>query len=229
MRAEVLRAAPPTFQLVFADSCDAAHQAEAACDADFLLAGFASIDAALVARRTRLTTVHKWGIGIDSIDLNVLRARGIALAITAGGNAGPVAELALALMLSVYRRLPYVQRTLREGRWVTSEMRETGLQVSKKTIGLPGFGHIARALARRLSGFDAGIFYFDPKRAKPAVEASLKVEYQSTEKILRSSDIVSLHMPLHPSTTKIINVGFLAKIKDGAVLINTARGGIVDG
>lgn len=228
VRAEVQRVAPPDFELVFADSYDARHQGELARNADFVVAGFASVDATLVQKAGQLKMVHKWGIGIDAIDLAALRSRGVALAITAGGNAGPVAELALALMLSVYRRLPYVQRTLREGRWVTSEMRETCLQVSGKTIGLLGFGHIARALARRLSGFDVRLLYFDPRRAEAAVESELKAEFRTLEEVLDSSDIVSLHLPLTAATRRMVNAQFIVKMKDGAVLINTARGGIVD-
>ena len=228
VRDEVRRVAPPNFKLVFADSYDPDHQGSLVSDADFIVPGFASVDAALLQKAPRLKMVHKWGIGIDAIDQAALRNRGIGLAITSGGNAGPVAELALALMLSVYRRLPYVQRTLREGLWVTSEMRESCLQVSGKTIGLVGFGHIARALAKRLSGFDVRILYFDPQRADPSVESALKAEFRTMDSVLSESDILSLHLPLNAATNHMVNAEFIEKMKDGAVLINTARGGIVD-
>ena len=228
VRAEVQRVAPTNFQLVFADSYDSVHQASLVVDADFIVPGFAAVDEALLRNSNQLKMVHKWGIGIDAIDQSALQQRGIGLAITSGGNAGPVAELALALILSVYRRLPYVQRTLREGLWVTSEMRETCLQVTGKTIGLIGFGHIARALAKRLAGFDVRIIYFDPKRAEPEIESALKVEFKRLDEVLASSDILSLHLPLNAATHHIVNASFIQKMKDGAVLINTARGGIVD-
>lgn len=228
VRAEVQRVAPADCELVFADSYEPAHQQALSASADFLVAGFAPIDIALLDAAPQVQMVHKWGIGIDAIDLDAMRRRGVALAITSGGNAGPVAELALALMLAVYRRLPYVQRTLREGLWVTSEMRETCLQVSGKTIGLVGFGHIARALAKRLSGFDVRILYFDPKPADADVEAALKAECVSMDVLLAQSDIVSLHLPLNKATAKIVDADFIARMKDDAVLINTARGGIVD-
>jgi D-3-phosphoglycerate dehydrogenase len=228
VRAEVHKVAPANFSLVFADSYDPNHQAELASDADFIVPGFAAVNEALLMNAKRLKMVHKWGIGIDAIDQKALKTRGIGLAITSGGNAGPVAELALALMLSVYRRLPYVQRTLREGLWVTSEMRETCLQVTGKTIGLVGFGHIARALAKRLSGFEVRILYFDPRRANSELESKLRVEYQNLDTLLQHSDIVSLHLPLNEKTTRLVNAHFIQQMKDGAVLINTARGGIVD-
>ncbi len=228
VRAEVRRVAPPDFQLHFASSYDAAHQRALAGQADCIVAGFATVDAALVDAAPRLRAVQKWGIGIDAIDLQALRARGIGLGIAAGSNAGPVAELAIALMLAVYRRLPYVQRNLREGRWVTSEMRETCYQITGKTVGLVGFGHIGRMLARRLAGFDARILYYDPQRADAATEAALKAEYRPLEELLPQSDILSLHLPLNTHTAKCVGAAFLARMKDGAVLVNTARGGLVD-
>jgi D-3-phosphoglycerate dehydrogenase len=228
VRAEVQRVAPAHFQLVFADSYEPAHQASLVIDAHFIVPGFAAVDPPLLLNANKLRLVHKWGIGIDAIDQNALKQRGIGLAITSGGNAGPVAELALALMLSVYRRLPYVQRTLREGLWVTSEMRETCLQVTGKTIGLIGFGHIARALAKKLAGFDVRIVYYDPRRADANTESALKAEFKSMDEVLAISDILSLHLPLNAATQHIVNDQFLQKMKDGAVLINTARGGIVD-
>ena len=228
VRAEVQKMAPAHFTLVFADSYAPEHQAALASDADFIVPGFAAVDVPLLQTASRLKMVHKWGIGIDAIDQTALRERGIGLAITSGGNAGPVAELALALMLSVYRRLPYVQRTLREGLWVTSEMRETCLQVTGKTIGLVGFGHIARALAKRLSGFDVRLLYFDPRRADSELESALHVEFQTLDNLLIQSDIVSLHLPLNEKTAHMVNATFIQNMKEGAVLINTARGCIVD-
>lgn len=228
VRDEVRRAAPPGFELSFADSYDAAHQHALAAPAEFIVPGFAKVDEQLLEVAPHLRMVHKWGVGLDAIDLPALRRRGIALAITNGGNAGPVAELALALMLAVYRRIPYVNRAMREGRWPTPEMRETCFQVNGKTVGLVGFGHIGRMLARRLAGFDVQIVYFDPVRADAATEATLKASYLPLEALLAQSDIVSLHLPLLPQTAGLIDAKAIARMKDGAVLINTARGGLVD-
>lgn len=224
VRDEVRGAGPPEFELSFADSYDGEHQRALAANADVIVPGFAAVDAALVEGSPSLRMVHKWGVGIDAIDLDALRRRGIALAITNGANAGPVAELAVALMLAVYRRIPYVNRALREGRWPTPEMRETCYQIAGKTVGLVGFGRIGRTVARRLSGFDAQVIYVDPQRA----EASPHATERPLDELLASSDIVSLHLPLTASTAKLIDPAAIARMKDGAVLINTARGGLVD-
>lgn len=228
VRAEVERVAPQGFELSFARSYEPGHQHTLLADAELAVTGFAPIDNASVAAARRLRMVQKWGIGVDAIDLDALRARGIALAVAAGSNAGPVAELALALMLAIYRRLPYAQRTLREGHWVMAEMRETCWQIAGKTVGLVGFGHIGRMLARRLAGFEARILYCDPKRADAATETALQVEFRSQEELLGESDIVSLHLPLNAQTRAFVGADFIGHMKAGAILINTARGGLID-
>ena len=228
VREVVRHAAPPELALRFADTYDAAEQMALAADADILLPGFAPVTATMLAHAPQVRMIHKWGIGIDAIDLEAVRRHGVALAITTGANAGPVAELAIALMLAVYRRIPYVNRALREGRWPTPEMRETCYQITGKTVGLVGFGHIGRMLARRLGGFDAQVVYFDTRRADPATEQALQVRAVTLEELLAVSDIVSLHAPLVPQTAHMINARTIAAMKDGAVLINTARGGLVD-
>jgi D-3-phosphoglycerate dehydrogenase len=224
VREVVRRSAPPSFDLVFASSYDARHQRALAAGAEFVVPGFAAIDAALVDAAPRLRMVQKWGIGIDAIDQDALRRRGIA----SGCNAGPVAELAVALMLAVYRRIPYVNRALRQGRWPTPEMRETCYQITGKTVGLVGFGHIGRMLARRLAGFDARIVYFDPQPADADTERALNARAVPLAELLATSDIVSLHLPLTPLTARLMNAATLAAMRSGAVLINTARGGLVD-
>ena len=226
---EVVRsAAPIELELQFAASYDKAEQMQMVEHAEFLLAGFAPVTEPMIRHARKLRMIQKWGIGYDSIDLEAARRLGIPLAIAAGSNAAPVAELAIALMLGVYRRLPYVDRAIREGRWPTAEMRETCFQISGKTIGLVGFGNIGRTLARRLSGFDAHIIYFDAHAADPQTERSLNVTYAPLKDLFRLSDIVSLHAPLNAQTARMINAVSITGMKDGAVLINTARGGLVD-
>jgi len=228
VRDAVVRAAPPELELHFAASYERAEQLALARDADILLPGFAAVNADMLDRSPRVRMIQKWGIGIDAIDLDAVRRRGIALAITTGANAGPVAELAVALMLAVYRRIPYVNRAMREGRWPTPEMRETCYQLNGKTIGLVGFGSIGRMLARRLRGFDAQILYFDTQRADAATELALQAVYAPLAEVLARSDILSLHAPLVPQTERMVNATTIAAMKDGAVLINTSRGGLVD-
>lgn len=228
VRDVVRRTAPPELSLHFADSYDADAQCALAAGADILLPGFAPVTARMLCGAPKVRMIQKWGIGIDAIDLDAVRRHGVALAITTGANAGPVAELAIALMLAVYRRIPYVNHAMREGRWPTPEMRETCFQISGKTVGLVGFGHIGRMLAHRLRGFDAQVVYADIRRADVATEQALRARQVPMDELLRDSDIVSLHAPLVAQTARMINARTIAGMKDGAVLINTARGGLVD-
>jgi len=228
VRREVQRVAPSDWTLSFAQSYEPAHQRALAAPADVLLPGFAVVDEALLAASPRVRWVHKWGIGLDQIDQAALRRRGIGLGITAGANSQPVAELALALMLAVNRRLLYVNRVMRQGHWPTPEMRETCYQIQGKTIGLYGFGQIGRRLAQILLGFEVRILYHDQQRAQPEDEARLRVRAVGLDELLATSDILSLHAPLTEATRHVIAAQTLAAMKPGAVLINTSRGGLVD-
>ena len=224
----VRRTAPPELDLHFAKTYEWDEQIALVEQAEFLLPGWAEVTQAMLARAGKLKMIQKWGIGVDRIDVQAVRKMGIPLAITAGSNAGPVAELAIALMLAVYRRLPYVNQAMREGKWPKAEMRESCFQIAGKTVGVIGFGAIGRMLARRLRGFDANVVYFDARRADDATEKELKATYMALDELLASSDIVSLHAPFTPQTLKMINAESIASMRDGAVLINTARGELVD-
>ena len=228
VREVVKRTAPPELDLHFAGTYDEAEQMALVSQAEFLLPGWAAVTAPMLEHANKLRMIQKWGIGYDRIDVEAARRLGIALAITAGSNAGPVAELSIALMLAVYRRIPYVDRALRQGLWPKAEMRETCFQISGKTVGLVGFGNIGRMLARRLRGFDARVIYFDARPAEPDVESALGATYVPLANLLAQSDIVSLHAPFTPQTARMIDAASIATMKDGAILINTARGELVD-
>jgi D-3-phosphoglycerate dehydrogenase len=224
----VRRTAPAELELRFAQSYDDAEQLALVEHADVLLPGWAAVTEPMLRHAKQLRMIQKWGIGVDRIDVDAARALGIPLAITAGSNAGPVAELAIGLMLAVYRRIPYVDRAMRDGRWPKAEMRETCFQLTGKTIGLVGFGNIGRMLARRLRGFDAHVIYHDARRADAETERALDVTQVPLAQLLADSDIVSLHAPFTPDTARMIDAAALARMKAGAVLINTARGELVD-
>jgi phosphoglycerate dehydrogenase-like enzyme len=228
VREVVKRVAPPELDLHFATSYDDAEQFGLVERAEIILCGWAAVTEPMLARAKTLRFIEKWGIGVDRIDVEAARARNIPIAITAGSNAGPVAELAIGLMLAVYRRLAHVDRAMRQGQWLKSEMREIGYQIAGKTVGIAGFGNIGRMVAHRLRGFDAKVLYFDTRRPDKPTELSLNVTYAPLEQLITQSDIVSLHAPLTPHTAHMINAAAIGKMKRGAILINTARGELVD-
>jgi phosphoglycerate dehydrogenase-like enzyme len=224
----VMQVAPPNLEIRFAPSFEPDVQYALAIDGDFIVAGFAPVPARMIEDAPRLRMIHKWGVGYDKIDIAAAKKRGIPVAITAGMNAGPVAEHAVALMLAVYRRIPFVDRELRGGRWRKQEMRSVCRQLKGKTVGLLGLGNIGREVVRKLSGFDVDILYFDVRRLDEAAERALPVRYVPFDRLLAESDILSVHVPLLESTRGMVGEAAIAKMKDGAVIINTARGGVVD-
>ena len=228
VRDVIQRSLPPDFNIKFANTYDAREQLDLVTGADFLLVGGAPLTGDMIRQAKRLRFIQKWGIGVDKIDLGAAEEAGIPLGITAGTNAGPVAELAVGLMLAVYRRIPFIDKNLRQGKWLKSEVRSWCYQIQGKTVGLLGFGAISRMVARRLLGFDAKIIYHDLARADSATESALRATYVSLDELLAQSDILSIHTPLTDGTRHLIDKNAIRKMKDNAVLINTARGGIVD-
>ncbi|MFP1632728.1 2-hydroxyacid dehydrogenase [Zhengella sp. ZM62] len=226
---DIVRAAlPDGFEIEFAQSYDPGEQTALVRDADFVLAGWAEVTGDMIRQAPRLRLIQKWGIGVDRIDLRTAEEEGVAVAIAAGSNASPVAEHAIMLMLAVYRRLAEVDAALRQGDWLFPKMRERCFQLRGKTVGLIGFGHIGRMVARKLAGFDVEIVYYDPVRAGPAVESDLRARLVDRDTLLERSDIVSLHYPGGEENRHSIEAASLARMKPGAVLINTARGELVD-
>jgi phosphoglycerate dehydrogenase-like enzyme len=221
-------AAPDTLKMQFASSYDDGEQKRLLSDAVIACAGWAAIPAEFVSAAPKLQFVSKWGIGIDRIDVEALKRRGIGLAITAGANSEAVAEHALMLILAASRRVTQVDAAMRRGVWLKAQMRAVCYQVRRKTVGLYGFGNIGRALARKLSGLECKIIYYDERRAPADIEETFCATYVSFGELLAQSDILSLHVPFTPETHNILNADAIARMKRGALLVNTARGELVD-
>lgn len=168
--------------------------------------------------------IIRYGTGIDNIDLAAATALGVPVANCPGANAVPVAEIALAHILNCMRRLSYSITGPKEGVWPRHFM---GNEIDGKTIGLLGFGNIAKHLRRMLSGFDCRVLAYDAF-ARPDEEKYNVTAADSMEQIFRESDIVSLHIPLNDETRKSINKHYFDMMKPGAYLINTCRGGVIN-
>lgn len=228
VRQVIQRVAPPELDLHFATSYHEAEQMALVREASIIFAGWAAVTRPMLEHAHKLRMIEKWGIGVDRIDIAAAREMSIPVAITSGSNAGAVSELAVGLMLAVYRRIAHVDRALRQGSWLKSEMRETCYQIAGKTVGIYGFGNIGRKVAQRLMGFDCSIIYFDAHRADEATEKKLNAQYVDSATLFAHSDIVTLHAPFIPATAHVVNAQSMASMKDGAVIINTARGELVD-
>ena len=167
--------------------------------------------------------------GYDGMDIERLRQQGIPLCNNGGANSYAVAEHAIMLMLAVSRQLPDLDRLLRDGKWKSNRFgEEEEHEVAGKTIGIVGLGMIGKTLARRLSGFEVKLIYTDPVRPTPEEAARLNVEYREPDDLFREADIVTLHAPFDKSTHHMICERTLNLMKRDAILINCARGELVD-
>ena len=228
IRDELAARLPHGFCLTFLDDAgdDAARNAMLR-QTDFLL-GFPRDFGEELAVMPRLKLVQLLSAGYDDFNVEAATRRGVPVANNGGANKVAVAEHTLLLILALYKRLWQHHSTLQQGRWLRETEHPLHLfELAGKTVGLIGFGNIGQALAQRLQAFEATICYFDVLRY-PAAETTLNAEYVSLEELLSRSDVVSIHVPYTPSTENLIGRRELRLMKPSALLINTARGRIVD-
>ena len=212
-------------------SSDADQRARQRAEADFLM-GFLRgmpLGPGDYPQLKKVKLIQVLSAGYDGVDLDRLRQSGIPLANNGGANSYAVSEHAILLMLAVYRRLPNLDRLVRSGQWKSSRTgEEQEHELAGKTVGIIGAGMIGKTIARRLSGFEVNLIYYDPVRLSADDEAKLKMTYRALEDLYREADVVSLHAPNNASTRKMINARSLRMMKRDAILINTARGELVD-
>ncbi|GIV83197.1 MAG: hypothetical protein KatS3mg052_0204 [Candidatus Roseilinea sp.] len=186
------------------------------------------VDAALLAHAPRLRVVGRLGVGLDNLDLEALRARGITVVTGGNANAIAVAEYTLAAMLTLARRLPAADHHTKGGGWDRAAF-GAGCELHGKMLGLIGLGDIGARVARRALAFGMRVAAHDPLiTPHHFAAAELGVTLAPLDHLLSESDFISLHVPLLPTTRHLINADRLARMKPTAVLINTSRGGIVD-
>jgi len=177
----------------------------------------------MIAAAPKLLLIQKIGVGVNTIDLDAAKARGIPVCNLPGTNARAVAELTLALMLAVLRRVPRFDASLRSGVWTDLALQDGLGELGGRVVGLVGFGSIPRMLMPVLTAMDCEVLY---TARHPSPDATAR--FVPLETLLEQSDVVSLHLPLTPETDRMIGQEALARMKQGSVLINTARGGLVD-
>lgn len=200
-----------------------------AAEADILLVLHRPVDARLLAVAPRVRFIQNIGVGYDNFDLAALRAAGVAAAYTPGANASAVAEHTILLMLALLKRFVAAESAVRQANWQTMDLFQAGLgDLSTATVGLIGFGQIGRAVAQRLRPFGTRVLYTARHSVDSALEAQLGVQYAGLEDLLSACNIVSLHTPLSNTTRGLLGEAEFAKMQDGALLINTGRGDLID-
>jgi D-3-phosphoglycerate dehydrogenase len=175
----------------------------------------------LLSNAPLLKVVARAGVGLDTIDLPTCEKRGIKVINTPGASSNAVAELALAMMLSFSRSLPRADSTMKKKVWAKKEL--TGREIQGKTLGVVGFGRIGSMLALKARALGMEILYYDPRPKPSGIGKAVNLD-----ELFSSSDFISLHVPLSPETKGLVNGPAFSKMKKTAVLVNTARGGLVD-
>ncbi|WP_445502731.1 2-hydroxyacid dehydrogenase [Microvirga sp. G4-2] len=219
----------PSLELVLLEKDDDEERIAKVRDCEAIIAAATPLTRRTIAAAPRLRFVQHQGVGYhDTVDVPALVQRGIRLAVSTAGTIG-VAEHAVMLALAAARRLTFADPELRRGQWHANSLRPVSIELAGKTVGYVGMGRIGQAAAERFRGFQTRGLYSDPNvRLPPEREAALGLEPASLEHILREADIVTLHLPLTAETRNLIGRDELALMKPNSILINTARGGIVN-
>jgi glyoxylate reductase len=187
------------------------------------------VDAELLDRAPELRIVANFGVGYNNIDVAAATRRGILVTNTPGVLTETTADLTMALMLAVARRVVEGDQRTRQGRFrFWAPFHFLGHEVTGKTLGIVGMGRIGRAVARRAAGFDMRVLYHNRNPLAVDEEQALQVQYADLKSLLQEADFISLHTPLTPRTRHLIGSRELAWMKSNAFLINTARGAVVD-
>lgn len=216
------------FEIVYEEYPSVERLKELVKDVDALIVrSKPKVPAEVIREGTRLKIIGRAGVGLDNIDTETAKELGIEVVNAPGSLTRAVAELAIGLMLAVYRKIAYADRNMRQGRWVKKQC--LGKELQGRTLGVVGFGRIGREVAKIAhEGFGMRIIYFDVVKPPEDIVRSLNAEYQDLEDLLREADVVTLHVPLIPATRHMINEERLKLMRNDAILINTSRGAVVD-
>ena len=201
-----------------------------AVNADYLLvSGRLPIDASVLTAAMHLKMIQRTGVGTEMLDVEAIKQHGIPVYVNAGVNAQSVAEHTLTLILVCLKRLPQINQQTHQGVWKKQQVGVTTHELKGKTVGLVGVGNIGRLVAQMLQPFGAKVVYTDVFRQTEEVESRLGLTYyDSFEAMLHVADILSFHCPLTKENTEMLNSKTLSMMKDGAIVINTARGKLIN-
>jgi D-3-phosphoglycerate dehydrogenase len=216
----------PDFEIRTCDGADRAELLAAIADVDAILVRSATkVDAEALAAAKRLKVVARAGVGLDNVDVKAATQSGVMVVNAPTSNIVSAAELAVALMLAAARHISPAHAALKDGEWKRSKY--SGIELYEKTVGIVGLGRIGVLVAQRLSAFGMSVIAYDPY-VQAGRAAQMGVRLVDLDTLLAESDFMSVHLPKTPETIGLIGADQLAKAKPNLVLVNAARGGIVD-
>ena len=228
---EILKSVVPAgFEVKTLDEPTQEQLVKEAADADYLLvSGRLLINEDVLSAAKKLKMIQRTGVGTEMLDKDAIKARNIPVYVNAGINARSVAEHTVTLILDCLKNIPLISSNVKKGIW---KKQETGVSCNElfgKTVAMVGMGNIGRITAGILHAFGANIIYTDIFRQSEDVEKALGISFRASfEELLPDADILSFHCPLTADNQKILNAAALEKMKDGAIVVNTARGKLID-
>lgn len=197
-------------------------------EVDYIVLRVLALNAETIRSLAKAKLIQRWGVGFDKVDVKEAGLRGIQVAIAPGGNASPVSELVILLILALYRKLIPLRDSVALGNWDKQRFIDDSFMLRGKRVGLVGCGAIGAQVAEKARAFGAEVAYFDVRRLPEEMEMRLGVRWLPLEELLSSSDIISLHIPLTDATRGFLGKERLALMRRNSILINTSRGEIVD-
>jgi D-3-phosphoglycerate dehydrogenase len=216
----------PRFELTVKPGLKGADLADAIEGADAVLVRSATrITRESLAKAGNLKAIGRAGVGVDTIDVDAASEKGIPVLIAPGGNTISAAELTMALLLSLARKVPAADRSMRAGEWDKKSF--SGIELYGKTLGLVGAGRIGSQVAKRARAFGMTVVIYDPYLTKDRAR-ELDAEAAALDDVLRRADVISVHVPLTDATKGLIGQAQFARMKKNALVLNVARGGVVD-
>lgn len=221
---------PDNFELITLDADTLEDRVKKAREVDFIIAATGSIPTEAIIEAKNLKMIQQQGVGFDKTDVDLATKLGIEVCITPEGTSIGVAEHVVLLILAVYKKIVMISNEMYEGKFPMWDYRTECFQIYGKTIGFYGFGRIAREAAKRLKGFEPKIIFYDAyvSMSKEEQDELGVTQVSSIDELLKTSDIVSVHIPSNNETRKSINKDFFRKMKKTAIFINTARGDLLD-
>jgi D-3-phosphoglycerate dehydrogenase len=208
-------------EITSADQYDELH------DANYIILRILSLNEKVINSLPNLKLIQRWGAGYDKVDVKAAGKRNIPVAVTPGMNAPAVSEMAVLLMLAVYRNLIQLHNNVLDGKWQVGGIASISYTIDGKTVGLIGMGNIGKRVTKEVQAFGGTVQYYDVFRLLPEEEEKLGIQYVELEQLLKTSDIISLHVPLTDTTRHLIHKDTLNLMKPSAIIVNTARGAII--
>jgi D-3-phosphoglycerate dehydrogenase len=213
------------FEVRYADSGSAEFASALPEAAGLIVRSATLVDAGMMDRAPALAAIGRAGVGVDNIDLAAAGQRGIGVFNAPGGNTIAAAEMTMAMILAVVRRVPEADRSLREGKWERASLK--GVQLEGKTLGLLGAGRIGAEVAIRCLAFGMKAIAFDPYLPEERA-TEVGIELVALDEVIEQGDVISLHVPLNDETRGMVSSAELTRMKTGAFLVNVSRGGVID-